>query len=136
MLTIIAPLVLMQAAPPNADWDCDNPLRQQEMNWCAARDYEEADEALNEEWKEVAAAMKARDAAREKMDLPPDERPGYFASLLEAQRAWLRFRDAHCRLKGYEARGGSLEPLLVSTCKTALTKERTEQLRILAERSP
>jgi len=135
MLTVIAPLVLMQAAPPNADWDCDNPLQQQEMNWCAGQDYKEADRKLNRQWKRAAATMKARDADWRNADLPDSGRPGFFASLLEAQRAWLRFRDAHCRIKGYEARGGSLEPLLVSTCKTALTKARTEQLRMLAKPS-
>ncbi|MEM9310349.1 MAG: lysozyme inhibitor LprI family protein, partial [Pseudomonadota bacterium] len=62
-----------------------------------------------------------------------DTRPGWFASLLEAQRAWITYRDAHCRVDGYTARGGSLEPLLVSTCKTALTKARTNQLKELAQ---
>jgi uncharacterized protein YecT (DUF1311 family) len=61
-----------------------------------------------------------------------DERPGYFEVLIAAQRAWLQYRDAHCQSEGYEARGGSLELLLVSTCKRRLTEERTEQLRSLA----
>jgi len=77
--------------------------------------------------------MKARDKAWQDNATRPDNRPGFFASLLEAQRAWLTFRDAHCRLEGYYARGGSLEPLLVSTCKTALTEARIGELRALAD---
>lgn len=105
---------------------------QQEMNLCAAHDFRMADRALNEQWRITSKAMKERDRARAEWT-PTDERPSYFNTLLEAQRAWISFRDAHCRLEGYEARGGSLEPLLVSTCKTHLTKLRTEELRTLAE---
>ena len=77
--------------------------------------------------------MKERDNAWADYPGGSDTRPGWFASLLEAQRAWIAFRDAHCRVDGYMARGGSLEPLLVSTCKTALTKARTAQLQELAD---
>lgn len=136
MLTFLAPLLLAQAVPPGPDWNCDEPTRQQEMNWCAGQEYERADAALNRQWRETAAAMRERDAAWKDGNFRQDERPGFFASLLEAQRAWLRLRDAHCRLEGYEARGGSLEPLLVSTCKTALTEARTHELRALAQDNP
>ncbi|MFZ1741705.1 MAG: lysozyme inhibitor LprI family protein, partial [Pontixanthobacter sp.] len=42
-------------------------------------------------------------------------------------------RDAHCRSEGYYAYGGSLEPLLVSSCKAQLTRQRTDQLVELVE---
>lgn len=122
------------AEPPVPDWNCDDPQFQQEMNWCAARDYAKADEALNAQWAITSTKMKARDDAFEEYTPPNvDARPGWYASLLQAQRAWITYRDAHCRVDGYNARGGSLEPLLVSSCKTALTDTRTEQLRLLAE---
>ena len=117
-------------APPNPGWNCDGPVAQQEMNWCAAREYEGADAELNAQWKVTAAAMKARD---KDLDRTYDTRPGYFDTLLSAQRAWIAYRDAHCASEGYWARGGSLEPLLVSTCKAKLTKERTQQLQFLVE---
>lgn len=132
VLTILHPA--SQAQPPNPQWDCDDPQAQQEMNWCAARDFAIADTALNTQWAETAAAMKARDDHSKTGAFPDtDKRPGYFDTLLEAQRAWLAFRDAHCRSEGYYARGGSLEPLLVSTCKTALTNIRTQQLKELIQ---
>ena len=119
--------------PPNPDWNCDDPMAQQEMNRCAERDYVEADAALNAQWITTKAVMKARDKELEAYRSTRDSRPGYFESLLKAQRAWLTYREAHCRLEGYVARGGSLEPLLVSTCKTALTKSRTQDLRDIVE---
>ncbi|MEQ5786897.1 DUF1311 domain-containing protein [Erythrobacter sp. NFXS35] len=130
--SLILPLLLQSAEPPVPSWNCEDPQVQQEMNWCAARDFEVADERLNAQWKETAAAMKARDESFVEY-AGDDTREGYFESLLEAQRAWLRYRDAHCRLEGYYARGGSLEPLLVSTCKARLTRMRTDELRELVE---
>ncbi|AKH44215.1 uncharacterized protein YecT (DUF1311 family) [Altererythrobacter atlanticus] len=124
---IILPLLAAaaQAATPNPEWNCDDPVQQQEMNWCAQQDFLAADEALNTQWDATASRMKQRDMV---YDTSHDGRPGYFEQLLEAQRAWLKYRDAHCATDGYLARGGSLEPLLVATCKTALTKTRIEEL--------
>ncbi|NNC73140.1 MAG: DUF1311 domain-containing protein [Sphingomonadaceae bacterium] len=129
-MNLLFPLLLLAAQPQDPPWNCDDPQVQQEMNWCAAREYERADAALNAQWPITAAEMKRRD---EQNDWPYDERPGYFETLLKAQRAWIEYRDAHCQSEGYWARGGPLEPLLVSTCKTRLTEERTEQLQFLVE---
>ena len=99
------------------------------MTICASREYEQADAALNAQWTLTAAAMRERDAASQELR---DKRPGYFEMLLAAQRAWLRYRDAHCSVEGFYARGGSLEPMLMATCKAKLTRQRTGQLRELA----
>ncbi|MGB7372826.1 lysozyme inhibitor LprI family protein [Pontixanthobacter sp.] len=110
--------------------DCEEPMTQMAMNHCAFQDYMEADMGLNTQWALTSAAMKRRDK-----DSPPagrDDRPGYFDALLAAQRAWIRYRDAHCQSEGYRARGGTLEPLLVSSCKAHLTRLRTADLEELA----
>ena len=131
---IVTLLVLaLQASPPNPDWNCADPQVQMEMNWCAGQDYEAADRELNRQWVLTRAAIRARDAEWAQLG-SADKRAGWAASLLEAQRGWLRYRDAHCALEGYEARGGSLEPLLVLTCKAQLTRARTRQLKELTER--
>ncbi|WP_252257584.1 lysozyme inhibitor LprI family protein [Erythrobacter aurantius] len=128
-------LMLLIAAPGDDLPECNEQAAemgvQQEMNICAHRDYLIADAALNAQWRLTRQTMQERDSEAEKPDW--DERPGYFDTLLEAQRAWIAYRDAHCRSEGYSARGGSLEPLLVSTCKIHLTELRTAQLRELAE---
>jgi len=121
-------LLLLMSADPR--WNCAEPAAQQEMNYCAHQDYLKADTALNAQWKKTSAFMQERDTDRNLVD---DGRPGHFASLLEAQRSWLKFRDAHCQVAGYLFRGGSMEPLIVSTCKARLTQERTEQLEFLIE---
>jgi len=53
--------------------------------------------------------------------------------LLEAQRAWLVYRDAQCRLEGYSLLGGSAQPMIVSGCLAMLTRQRTQELRDLVE---
>ncbi len=60
-----------------------------------------------------------------------DGQPTNWATLLEAQRGWLAYRDAHCRLVGYDARGGSLQPLLTAKCRAKLTRARTQSMRAL-----
>ena len=128
---MIAALFLLAAeAPPVAGWNCKAPQVQQEMNWCAHQDFLEADAALNAQWKKTAAEMKRRDAD---WGQPDDGSKGYLAILLDAQRAWLNYRDAHCTSEGYLFRGGTMEPLIHASCKARLTEERTKQLNDLVE---
>src|SRR5205085_7185599 len=38
-------------------------------------------------------------------------------------------RDAHCRGESFEARGGSMQPMLYEGCRATLTRARTAELR-------
>ncbi|HMG48007.1 MAG TPA: lysozyme inhibitor LprI family protein [Allosphingosinicella sp.] len=127
MIAMFHAALALLAAPlsPSEEWHCDNPQAQMEMNACAAIDFERADAQLNAEYRRAIAS--ARDADRE-FDGAGDRRPGDEATLREAQRAWVAFRDAQCRLEGYEARGGSMEPMLYEGCRARLTRERIRQL--------
>lgn len=143
--SLLLPLLAQSAEPPVPDWNCDDPMVQQEMNWCAGQDYAAADAELNTQWKITAAIMKERDAGMEADFGPinpvtPREDAaarmaytGHFQTLLEAQRAWLSYRDAQCRLEGYAFLGGSAQPMIVSGCLAMLTRQRTQELRDLAE---
>lgn len=130
---MIFALLLTAAAPAPADkpeWNCDDPQDQQTMNYCAHQEFLAADAKLNAQWKLTAAEMKTRD--RDWGD-SNDGRPGYFDTLREAQRAWLKYRDTHCASEGYMFRGGTMEPLIIATCKTRLTELRTKDLKDLIE---
>ena len=107
--------------------DCDNAMAQQDMNICAGRDFEAADAELNAVWKDAIAA--ARDADKELQDMGDDGRPGHEETLKAAQRAWIGYRDGWCAYYGFEARGGSMEPMLVSGCMAQLTRARTAELK-------
>jgi uncharacterized protein YecT (DUF1311 family) len=123
-------LLLVLAAAADAVPDCRDPRTQFEMNVCAAEDYKKADAELNRQWAATVARMRAQDKAG---SVHRDGRPGYHAALLEAQRAWIKFRDLECRVEGYAMRGGSAEPMIVSGCLAEATRARTKQLRTMAE---
>ena len=123
-----AALLMLLALPAGAqEVDCANAMAQQEMNLCAAQDYEAADLGLNAAYKQARAAMKGLDA-----NMPAAER-GAEAALLAAQRAWLPYRDAACASEGWLMHGGSAEPLVVYGCLATLTRQRTQDLLYLAE---
>ncbi len=130
MIGLILALLLAAQDP---EWNCENPQAQQEMNYCAAQDFRRADAELNAAYR--AAVAEAQQADREYRILDdeaggrPTGEPGWEASLREAQRAWVSFRDAQCRLQSFEARGGSMQPMLDSGCKATLTRARTAELR-------
>lgn len=120
MLTFI---VSSPALANDQGFDCSQPQENQlGMNICAGEDYKKADAALNAAYIQAQASMKSfldYDAAKAKAGKQ---------KLIEAQRAWIKFRDAACEVEGLSAEGGTIQPLLISTCLTKLTKRRTEDL--------
>lgn len=98
---------------------------QAQMNARAAAEWKAADAAMTAQWTLSYAYMKRLDA----QDRSRGGGFGYAATLLESQRAWLRFRDAQCALEGGRHAGGSLQPMERASCLTRMTRERTTQLR-------
>ncbi|WP_323784381.1 lysozyme inhibitor LprI family protein [Thalassovita sp.] len=107
--------------------DCSAPQTQQDMNQCAYQMWQYADEDLN------LAYQMARDFMRTTDSYLPENLKGAEAALRDAQRAWIPFRDNACAAEGFAFRGGSMEPLMVLSCKERLTRQRTEELRSLSE---
>lgn len=127
MISLTLALLLAAQDP---QWNCANPQAQQEMNYCAGQDAERADAELNTVYRTAIAAAQAAD--REYAGLPQvraDPGPGEEATLREAERAWVSFRDANCRLQSFEARGGSMQPMLEGGCRATMTRARTAELR-------
>ena len=85
-----------------------------EMNQCADATYQQADAALNAVWPQAKARMDALGAG---------------ADLLDAQRKWISFRDAACSAEIAPYAGGTIQPLIWSSCLTRLTLQRTDDLR-------
>ncbi|MCA1444393.1 lysozyme inhibitor LprI family protein [Ensifer sp. IC4062] len=110
--------------------DCQNAVTQMDMNICAGQDYDTADADLNEVYRRAVAATKAMDKELGEIDAAY---VGAEEALKKAQRAWIGYRDGQCQLAGFEARGGSMEPMLVSGCLAELTRKRTAELKQLLE---
>lgn len=103
--------------------DCANTSVQSELTNCAYQEYERSDAELNRIWKDAKATAEADD------EIAPDDGLSGAEALLKSQRGWIDYRDGTCMLYGFEARGGSMEPMLVSMCLTRVTNERIKELQ-------
>lgn len=107
--------------------DCNKAETQSDLNICSAQDFEKADTALNAQYKQTRAAMQTID-----IGLQADMK-GAEKALLAGQRGWIAYRDGECEAEGFQARGGSMESMLVSGCKATMTRLRTKELKALAD---
>jgi uncharacterized protein YecT (DUF1311 family) len=126
----VIPALLLLAAAPEPKLDCADPQDQSSMNLCAQQDYERADTEMNAQYHLAIATMRAAD---KQVDRSYDQQPTYYDTLVAAQHAWLTFRDQTCLLESFEARGGSMQPMLDSGCRARVTRERTKQLKSMVE---
>lgn len=85
---------------------------------CMGSETEQQDARLNQNYK---AAMQA---------LPPAQQ----TQLRDAQRLWIKFRDANCTLLG-SLTGGSIDRINSASCFLDMTKKRADDLTRLAEPS-
>ncbi len=91
---------------------CSGAGTQAAMNRCAGDELKAADAKLNKTYRELLASLSPAGASR----------------LKEAQRAWIRFRDAECSFQSNGKDGGSIAPMVSAGCMTRLTQQRTSQL--------
>ena len=93
---------------------------QREINECSEKKYREVDSKLNADYAIVAACLK-----------PSAEQT---KRLVQAQRAWLHFRDSECLLEnGGDDEGGTSQPAMIDDCKTKLTSKRVQDLQVLVQ---
>jgi len=102
-------------------------MAQSEMNRCADLDARDADNDLNHAYKELLSKLKTDENATKK--------------LRAAQRAWVAFRDARLQelypAQDKQREYGSMYPMCYAQVATAMTKERTAQLRrMLDDKDP
>ena len=95
----------------------DNANSQLELNFCAASEFERADNELNAVYKEILSRYQ--------------NSPAFLKNLKTAQRAWLAFRDAEMKMiyplsvENY----GSSHPMCYAATEAAITMERVKTLR-------
>jgi uncharacterized protein YecT (DUF1311 family) len=86
-----------------------------EMITCISAETKRQDVRLNESYNKLGAKFSAN---RKK-------------ALLEAQRAWIKFRDANCRFY-YDPEGGSSARAAADECVLNATADRVRELKLLA----
>lgn len=119
--TVLALYLTTVGLPVSAfSQECDlNDESQMGMNICADAAYKAADARLNKAYAAVRAAT--------------DDSAGSRKLLVEAQRAWIAFRDAECAFSTEDSKDGSIYPMLMAECLESLTDERTKQLEAYIE---
>jgi|GEM_PF-5263047 len=95
--------------------DCTSPQTQADMNYCAALTAQEADDKLNEVYQDLRAAI---------TNETQEQR------LIAAQQAWISFRDSDCEFYQRRYDGGSIMPLMYSSCIADRTEQRTKELEM------
>ena len=116
-----------QDAWAQEDPNCAEPVTQRDMNACADIEYDKADKDLNAAYKQLRTKMSDWDKSAD------EESKGAVDALVAAQRAWVAFRDANCEVAGFEARGGTMESMLVSSCLADMSTKRAAELRELSD---
>lgn len=86
-----------------------------EMITCISAETKRQDVRLNENYNKLGSKLSAN---RKK-------------ALLEAQRAWIKFRDANCRFY-YDPEGGSSARVAADECVLNATADRVRELKLLA----
>ena len=120
-------MTLMMATAAGQEWNCDDPSTQTEMTVCAGQMYEAADGDLNLAWDIARSAAERMDEYLAEGEVPAVE------ILLDAQRAWLTYRDKTCEAESLLGRGGTIQSQLRLNCLERVTRARTEDLRYFGE---
>jgi uncharacterized protein YecT (DUF1311 family) len=95
--------------------NCQNAVKQDEMNDCAYEAYKRSDAELNALYKQIMSRTK--------------DDSNTAALLIKAQRAWMAFRDAECTFMTSGSVGGSVHPMALSSCLERLSRARVMDLK-------
>ena len=126
ILVLAVALLVVIDRPAHADEpNCTAPGTQAEMTECARRALDAAELRLNEVY--TAARARAQELDDKLRNLGPVF-VGVEKALIEAQQGWIGYRDGHCAVEGFSARGGTMEPMLVAQCMAELTERRAAEL--------
>ena len=98
-----------------------------EYKACLAKLAEEQDVELN------ALYIKVRAILRDDYDKVPTSAPKIWPQILDAQRSWIKFRDAQCSGEAAIAQGGTAAGGWYSDCVCRLTAQRNVNLKFILE---
>lgn len=118
-LFVCAALSCVIVTSPTLALNCDTVVTQSDLNECARSNFNAADAALNIQY------MQARFSLIELGDGGK--------ALLEAHRAWFKFRSSACEAEAAPFASSSVHPQKVNECLARLTWRRTEDLQNISK---
>lgn len=93
--------------------NCKKSRTQIEINACTKLSAASADKKLNQVYQQLRAQIE--DLQQKKL-------------LINAQLAWIKFRDANCEFEKSRFAGGTIAPSIYFSCIEQVTKQRTKEL--------
>ena len=116
LMTTIAPFAVAQSDSPAYSQCMQTAQSTLDMNNCNGAEIERQDARLNSAYKKAIAALE----------------PAQQTQLRDAQRLWIKYRDANCKLY-FSLTGGTIDQLNGAGCVLDMTKARADELLKLAE---
>jgi uncharacterized protein YecT (DUF1311 family) len=118
-------------AKKNAANPCDKDTTQAGLNRCSAELFHQADAHLNALYRKITDSLQ-KDIDRAQTKNNADEIKHCETSLQmlkDAERAWVAYRDLHCKAVMQQYEGGSIAPMEYAQCMWRETDHRIEELR-------
>lgn len=112
---LAAALILGAPSYASAQDKCADATDQSTMTECAGDAFGKSDKQLNDLYRQVEKRL-SDDADTRKL-------------LGQAQRAWIKFRDAECDFQSSATAGGSARPMVIAMCMDSLTQARVKDLQ-------
>jgi len=93
--------------------DCSSLNTQTAMNLCEGDNFKQADAELNAVYVKLLSKISVTGQSK----------------LREAQKAWIKYRDAQCEFDTMGTTGGSIHSMMLWQCLTDLTAQQTKRLQ-------
>lgn len=116
LLAVVAPFAVAQNDSPAYSQCMETAQSTLDMNNCNGAEIERQDARLNSVYKRAKAALE----------------PAQQTQLLEAQRLWIKYRDANCKVY-FNLTGGTIDQLNGAGCLLDMTKARADELATLSQ---
>ena len=122
-LRVICALTCQAVLPVSialAQDECTEITTSQQIDKCSEVSKVAADSQLNTSYHQLMARLETQYRAE------PDAGAAYTAKVKEAQRAWIKLRDANCPLEAFEIKPGtSAYVTTVNNCIARMSRERS-----------
>ncbi len=119
-------IALFAIGPAIAQSDLCKKTENKYLQGCSKFTLQRADQDLSNAFALAIESMRQADLAQ------VEHLRGYEDALRTAQKAWMTFRDAECRLATFESRGGSGAGHIGVACTVEMTETRTNFLKSVA----
>lgn len=116
MKCLILPLLLAACAGSAYALDCSKASSTVEINQCSLQEQQKAERQLNATYQQTLKAFASPDDAATK------------AKLVDAQRLWVKFREADCQAEYEKWQGGTIRNVMYSGCMQERAKQRIKEL--------